>query len=328
MKKRSVKLEDVAARAGVSKTTVSRVLNHRGYLSDTTIKKVHKAMEELDYRPNIIARQLFKQKTNLVGLVFPTVNNPFFAQLEAALDSELYQAGYKVLMGNSQNNPAKERSYAQLLLDRQIDGLIIGAHNDDKVQYEEKSLPIVSVERFVSPSIPMVSVNNYEGGRLATNHLLKAGCQHIIHTNYPPHEESTNGQRRQGYEDVMAENHLPAVTYVVDFDKPVAEKVKVFNQIFNEHPEVDGIFADNDTNASLIMQVAKEYGRKVPDDLKIVGFDGADITRTLLPELTTIQQPIDLMAKVAVELLEEQIKGRPCEDSIELPVKLIKGATT
>lgn len=325
--KKPVKLEDVAKRAGVSKTTVSRVLNQRGYLSAATVKKVHQAMQDLEYRPNAIARQLFKQKTNLVGLVFPTVDNPFFGQLEATLDAELYRAGYKVLMGNSQNNPQKEREYAQLLLDRQIDGLIIGAHNDNAIHYEGRNLPIVSIERSVNSHIPRVGVNNYEGGRLAAEHLLAVGCHHIVHTNYPPKEESTNGQRRQGYEDVMAENSLPAITYAVSFDQPAAEKKKVFEQIFTEHPEVDGIFADNDTNAALIIQVAKKYGRQVPTDLKVIGFDGADTTRTLFPGLTTIQQPIDMMAKVAVELLTAQIDGQVIEDSVELPVKLVKGVT-
>ena len=110
-----VKLQDVAKLAGVSVTTVSRVLNNRGYLSKQTINKVHQAMEELNYRPNAVARQLYKQRTDLVGLVFPTVNNPFFGQLEAELETRLYELGYRVVMGNSQNNPGKEEQYLQLL---------------------------------------------------------------------------------------------------------------------------------------------------------------------------------------------------------------------
>ena len=106
MAKKPVKLDDVAREAGVSKTTVSRVLNQRGYLSDETIAKVQQAMEKLNYRPNAIARQLYKQETKLVGLIFPTTDDPFFGQLEAALENELYRRGYKVLMCNSQNNPA------------------------------------------------------------------------------------------------------------------------------------------------------------------------------------------------------------------------------
>ena len=107
VEKKTIKLDDVAELAGVSKTTVSRVLNNRGYLSDKTIKKVHDAMDKLNYRPNVIARQLFKQKTNLVALVFPTVDNPFFAELEAELEKRFDQLGYRVLMGNSQNNPCQ-----------------------------------------------------------------------------------------------------------------------------------------------------------------------------------------------------------------------------
>ena len=99
---KKIKLDDVARLAGVSKATASRVLNHRGYLSQKTIDKVHQAMEDLNYRPNAIARQLYKQETMLVGLIFPTINNPYFAQLEAALEKCLYNEGYRAVMGNSE----------------------------------------------------------------------------------------------------------------------------------------------------------------------------------------------------------------------------------
>lgn len=327
MKKQAVKLEDVAAVAGVSKTTVSRVLNHRGYLSQGTIDRVHQAMQELHYRPNVIARQLFQQKTNLVGLVFPTVDNPFFAQLEAQLDQELYRQGYRVLMGNSQNNPEREESYLRQLLNGQVDGLIVGAHNEGIKQYRDTQLPIVSIERWVSKDIPVVAADNYAGGRMATQRLLDDGCQHIIHTNYPHCLPSPNLERRRAYEELMQARHRPAITYEVNFDSTDEEKRAIFNRLFTEHPEVDGVFADNDTNASLIIQVARKRGRHIPHDLKVVGFDGANMTRTLLPELTTIQQPIDEMAKRAVELLQKRIAGEQATGSVQLPVKLIDGGT-
>lgn len=327
MKKQAVKLEDVAAVAGVSKTTVSRVLNNRGYLSQATIDKVHKAMQELHYRPNIIARQLYQQRTNLVGLVFPTVDNPFFGQLEACLDHELYKRGYRVLMGNSQNNPDRERAYLRQLLNGQVDGLIVGAHNEGIEQYRNIQLPVVSIERLVSKDIPVVAADNYAGGVLATQQLLDDGCQHIIHTNYPHDLASPNMERRRAYEELMRRYGLPMYTYEVSFDSSTAEKIKIFYRLFDEHPEVDGVFADNDTNASLIMQVARKRGRRVPEDLKVVGFDGANMTRTLLPELTTIQQPIQQMATAAVQLLQDQIDGKKTTNSVQLPVKLIHGTT-
>lgn len=179
------KLEDVAAAAGVSKTTVSRVLNHRGYLSEKTIAKVQKAMQELDYRPNIIARQLYKQRTDLVGMIFPTVDNPFFSQLEAEMERQLYRNGYKVLIGNSQNDPAKEENYLQQLLTHQVDGLIVGTQNRGLIGYRHANLPVVAIDQVVGKNIPVVSSDNYQGGLLATQRLLDDGCRHIIHTNGP-----------------------------------------------------------------------------------------------------------------------------------------------
>ena len=321
-----VKLQDVAERAGVSVTTVSRVLNNRGYLSEKTINKVHQAMEELNYRPNAVARQLFKQRTNLVGLVFPTVNNPFFGQLEAELETRLYELGYRVVMVNSQNDPQKEERYLQLLFNGQIDGLIVGAHNEGITAYHNTNLPIVSIERIVSKQIPVVAADNYHGGRLATQRLLDDGCQHIIHTNYPASSSTPNQERRRGYEELMEENGRQKLTYEISFDSPDQEKAAVFKRIFAEHPECDGIFADNDTNARLAINAAVQAGKRVPEDVKVVGYDGASSTRLLFPDLTTIQQPIAEMAQTAVDLLQKRLAGQEVA-SVTLPVKLVDGIT-
>ncbi|UDM32690.1 LacI family DNA-binding transcriptional regulator [Lentilactobacillus laojiaonis] len=324
---KNVKLEDVAKLAGVSKTTVSRVLNHRGYLSQKTIDKVHEAIDNLNYRPNQIARQLHERKTNLVGLVFPTMNDPFFSQLETKLDSQLYKLGYKTLLGNSQNDPDREQNYLQQLLNHQIDGLIVGSHNKGLTEYNNLNLPIISIERHIADHIPVVASDNYLGGKLATQQLIDDGCKHIIHTNYPELIASTNQLRQNAYVDVMHKNNLPVTIYHIDFDSSLEDKISIIHQLFIEHPEVDGIFADNDTNANLIMQTAKKLGYKIPEDLKIVGFDGSKMVQMFLPELTTIQQSIDQMAEVAVELLEQRIEGNTEVKSVTLPVKLIKGST-
>ena len=324
---KQVKLDDVAKLAGVSKNTASRVLNHRGYLSQKTIDKVHAAMAELNYRPNVIARQLYRQRTGLVGLVFPTVNNPFFAELEAALERELFDRGIRAVMGNSENNPQKEEQYLQLLYDRQIDGLIVGAHNADLTSYHATKLPIVSIERIVSNQVPVVAADNYTGGQVATERLLAAGCKHIIHTNYPQDLPSPNLDRKAAYEDVLTQAGLTPLTYPIPFDEPESAKLERIRQIFVAHPEVDGIFADNHTNARLAISAATEIGRHCPEDLKVVGFDGAAITRLLCPELTTIRQDIPTMARVAVDLLADRIAGKPVAPTTTVPVKLVAGTT-
>ena len=320
------KLEDVAAAAGVSKTTVSRVLNHRGYLSEKTIAKVQKAMQELDYRPNIIARQLYKQRTDLVGMIFPTVDNPFFSQLEAEMERQLYRNGYKVLIGNSQNDPAKEENYLQQLLTHQVDGLIVGTQNRGLIGYQHANLPVVAIDQVVGKNIPVVSSVNYQGGLLATQRLLDDGCRHIIHTNGPLGLDTPTQKRREAYEHLMTKNNLPAITYHLDFNISTIDKERVFRRIFEEHPEVDGIFAANDTDASTIINLASEYGKRIPEDLKIVGYDGSNVTRLLLPGLTTIQQPIDEMADLAVQLLQARINGQNVK-SVVLPVTIWNGKT-
>ena len=320
------KLEDVAAAAGVSKTTVSRVLNHRGYLSEKTIAKVQKAMQELDYRPNIIARQLYKQRTDLVGMIFPTVDNPFFGQLEAEMERQLYRNGYKVLIGNSQNDPAKEENYLQQLLTHQVDGLIVGTQNRGLIGYQHANLPVVAIDQVVGKNIPVVSSDNYQGGLLATQRLLDDGCRHIIHTNGPLGLDTPTQKRREAYEHLMTKNNLPAITYHLDFNISTIDKERVFRRIFEEHPEVDGIFAANDTDASTIINLASEYGKRIPEDLKIVGYDGSNVTRLLLPGLTTIQQPIDEMADLAVQLLQARINGQNVK-SVVLPVTIWNGKT-
>ena len=320
------KLEDVAAAAGVSKTTVSRVLNHRGYLSEKTIAKVQKAMQELDYRPNIIARQLYKQRTDLVGMIFPTVDNPFFSQLEAEMERQLYRNGYKVLIGNSQNDPAKEENYLQQLLTHQVDGLIVGTQNRGLIGYQHANLPVVAIDQVVGKNIPVVSSYNYQGGLLATQRLLDDGCRHIIHTNGPLGLDTPTQKRREAYEHLMTKNNLPAITYHLDFNISTIDKERVFRRIFEEHPEVDGIFAANDTDASTIINLASEYGKRIPEDLKIVGYDGSNVTRLLLPGLTTIQQPIDEMADLAVQLLQARINGQNVK-SVVLPVTIWNGKT-
>ena len=320
------KLEDVAAAAGVSKTTVSRVLNHRGYLSEKTIAKVQKAMQELDYRPNIIARQLYKQRTYLVGMIFPTVDNPFFSQLEAEMERQLYRNGYKVLIGNSQNDHAKEENYLQQLLTHQVDGLIVGTQNRGLIGYQHANLPVVAIDQVVGKNIPVVSSDNYQGGLLATQRLLDDGCRHIIHTNGPLGLDTPTQKRREAYEHLMTKNNLPAITYHLDFNISTIDKERVFRRIFEEHPEVDGIFAANDTDASTIINLASEYGKRIPEDLKIVGYDGSNVTRLLLPGLTTIQQPIDEMADLAVQLLQARINGQNVK-SVVLPVTIWNGKT-
>jgi len=323
----AVKIDDVARVAGVSKTTVSRVLNKRGYLSEKTIKKVYAAMDKLNYQPNAVARQLYKKETKLVGLIFPTVDNPFFGQLVAALEKRLFEAGFKVLIGDSMNDPVKEAMYLKELLANQVDGLIVGAQNSGIEEYHHANLPVVAIDRVMNADIPVVASDSYMGGRLATELLIKSGARQIINTDGPLELATPAHKRRQAYEDVMQQHGLRPHTCLIDFNWDIAQKTQAVRTIFQTYPQLDGVFATNDTDAALIWQLATKMGFQVPTDLKIVGYDGANTTRTLLPELTTIVQPIEEMAATAVATLLKKINNDQTELEQILPVTVWQGAS-
>ncbi|CAM4291618.1 LacI family DNA-binding transcriptional regulator [Weissella hellenica] len=322
------KLEDVAKLAGVSKTTASRVLNNRGYLSDETLKKVHDAMETLNYQPNAAARQLFKRKTGLIGLIFPTVSNPFFGELVNYLEYELYQRDFKVIIGNSLHDINKETDYLNQLLAGQVDGLIVGTHNQGIEEYKYSHLPVVAIDRVVNSDIPIIESDNYKGGVLATQRLINAGVTRIIHTNGPSALETPTQRRREAYEAVMNEYGLEPHTFTIDFSLSFAEKKQRYNELFSIYPDMEALFVSNDVDASIIMTIANERGRKIPEDLLLVGYDGTDLMRNVIPELTTIIQPIENMAKIAVDVLVKRIEGIKTESEYILPVNLWEGKTS
>ena len=198
-----VKLTDVAKLAGVSPTTVSRVINNYGYLSQKTIDKVHQAMEELNYQPNGLARSLQGKSTQLIGLVFPSVSHPFFGELIETLERKLFVQGYKVILCDSEKDPEKERAYLRMLAANKVDGVITGSHNLAINEYENVSLPIVSFDRFLAPGIPIVSSQNFQGGQKATEALFASGAQKIAIITGANNTGAPSDYRLAGYKQTM-----------------------------------------------------------------------------------------------------------------------------
>ena len=322
---KKIKLEDVAELAGVSKATVSRVINRRGYLSQKTIEKVEAAMAELNYHPNVIAQQLHTQRTNVIGIIVPTVATPFFGELTAELEQRLFKRGYKVLVSGALNDPGKERQYLQQLLGRQVDGLIIATHNADLPEYQHANLPIVAVDRFLRADIPVVASDNYAGAVAACAALIDRGARHIIHTDDLSPLNAQDTARQRAYEAVMQAHGWPAYTYP-SLPDPVQNRASL-QRIFTEHPEVDAIFASNDLDAATLLDLALENGYAVPTQLQIIGYDGTQTTQRLLPQLATVVQPLSEMAAQAVELLEAKLQQQATPTEVVLPVQVKFGRT-
>ncbi len=321
-----VKLEDVAKLAGVSPTTVSRVLNNRGYISEKTRKKVEDAIKELNYYPNDIARSLFKKRTNFIGLILPTINNPFFSELALYIENICSNYGFKVILCNSLGQLEKEKSYAEMLIRHQVDGMIVCSYNRGIEAYKNPKLPIVAIDHYLSPTIPVIGSDNYEGGRLAVQHLIDVGCKSIIHINGPFDLETPTQNRRKAYEDLVEK----PITYELNNLFNEEATAATIRQIFNDYPETDGIFASDDLIAATCLKVAQELHIDVPKQLKVVGYDGTQTVSSLLPQLTTIRQPIEDIAKTAVIKLNEIIEEAQTDETMEiiLPVQFVKNRTT
>lgn len=321
-----VKLEDVAKYASVSPTTVSRIINNRGYIGDETRRKVEEAMKVLNYYPNDVARSLYKKRTYFIGLIVPEINNPFYSELALYIENLCSDMECKVILCNSLGQLEKEEAYSIMLIRHQVDGIIVCSYNRGIETYNKSNLPIVAIDHYLSSTIPVVGSDNYEGGKMAVQHLIDRGCKSIIHINGPTDLETPTQLRRKAYEDLVD----APITFILDKPFDEEHKFDTIRKIFQEYPNTDGIFASDDMIASSCLQVAKEMNKRVPNQLKVVGYDGTKTITRLLPELTTIKQPIKEIAELSVEQLMKLIQNPDEKNQMEkfLPVQLCINKTT
>ena len=316
------KLTDVAELAGVSPTTVSRVINNKGYLSEKTKSKVQKAMQTLGYKPNNLARGLQGKSAKLIGLIFPNISNIFYAELIEHLEIELFKRGYKTIICNSQNDPAKEKEYLEMLEANQVDGIISSSHNLGIKDYNRVEAPIVSFDRNLAPNIPIVSSDNFEGGKMAAKTLQKNGCQQIIMITGNDNTDSPTGRRALGFSFQIPQGKIFKVPNNLS---NIRREMEIKSIIANNKP--DGVFVSDDLTAILTMKIAKQLKLQVPEDLKIIGYDGTTFTENFIPELTTIKQPIDEIANLIVDVLIKKIKGEKTSKDYVLPISLLPGGS-
>ena len=299
-------IKEVAAVAGVSPTTVSRVLNNRGYISKETRDKVHAAMERINYAPNDIARAMLNGRLNLIGMIVPFVSSPFHGQIVQAVERTLAENGFKMLLCNSACRPDLERAYIDMLRRNMVDGVIDCDLGEGSVQ---------------------VASDSYRMGELATRRLLDDGCRRILCLRNNSRMRMPGNKRTEAYRDLVAAAGLPALVREVEFVRPDAEKELAIAQILAENPDIDGIFAGDDTMAAVCLNVMRKRGLAAPDDIKVVGADGARRTMTFMPDLTTVRQAIDRIGELAAESVIALVNGEKPESNTKLPVELLVGKT-
>lgn len=324
-----VTIKDVAEKAGVSVTTVSRVLNKRGYISQSTYNSVYNAIAELDYQPNQLARSLSNQQTYLIGMVIPDISHPFFAQLTKHIEARLYQNGYKLLLCNAEGASNREHDALIMLRQNKVDGIIIGSHLLHVEEYERLKLPIVGIDIYLSDSIPSIYSNHIKGGTLAANKFIENKCRCVLLIRGSDDAQSPYLSRHSTLLNILKKHNIECITYELkerEFDRN--SYYNIVNQLLQDNPGIDGVFSV-DTIAAYAVKSALNLGISIPEQLTVIGYDGTDIADMVYPNLTYIRQPMSRLSDTIVDTLIAKINGAVITDDIVLEdVELIIGNTT
>lgn len=321
-------IKKVAQEAKVSVATVSRVLNSTGYVNEETRKKVLKVIEELDYKPNSVARSLFKKQSMTIALIVPNITNPFFPEVARAIEDVLSSKNYTLILCNSDDNAEKEKKYFEVMKQKYVDGVIVVTSTLTPQYIEEKGIPIVAVDRFIDANIPCISVNNIEGAKRAVQHLRATGCKKIAHIRGPKNITSAE-DRYIGYLSEVKEETWFRPDYVKCGNFNIEQTMAVTKKLLADHPDIDGIFAGNDLMAVGVIKAVIKLGKRIPEDISIIGFDGINLCQMTNPEITTIAQPIYEIGSVAAQTLLDLIEGKIVENKHhQLEVSVSEGEST
>jgi DNA-binding LacI/PurR family transcriptional regulator len=323
-----VTIYDVAKQAGVSISTVSRVINNTGRISEKTRKKVLQVMEELHYQPSIVASALTGKRTRTIGLIIPDVANPFFSEIARKVEDRGRELGFNVLMCNTDNNPDTEEMYLSLLQQKSVDGIIIGTTTKNYTalnQLLQENFPLALIAQDIPElAINVVRVDDFLGGYQAVSHLVSLGHEKIA-IMLGNLSRTSDKYRLQAYRQVMEENGLRyEENWIVYTDYSMKDGKRAALELLQSSPKPTAVFACFDSLAIGVYQAAKELGLNIPNDLSIVGFDNTILSTIVDPPLTTVAQPIDEMGRQVVDLLIDEIEGNnSTKQRIILPPELI-----
>lgn len=324
-----IKLDDVARLAGVSKGTASRVLNNRGYISAETRQKVTSAMKALNYLPNENARNLLRQRSGMIGVVVPTITYPYYSEIISHLERRLSEYDYKMLLCNTAFNTGNTIDYVHRLSKNRVEGAILFNYQLSNNDYDAIPFPIVSIDRYVKDSVSFVASNHEQGGMLAANHLIECGCTHVIQVGGSFQEHTPWNIRHVKFRQTMLENQVDCISYEQVSDAHSFHDYRdLAMNLLRKYPQTDGFFC-NDLCAAAVLNAAAALHIPVPQQLKIVGYDGTIMSEIVTPAITTIWQDAQRIAYSACEILLQRIQdteSTPC--NMLIGVKLIKRGST
>lgn len=309
---RAPTIRDVARRAGVSPSTVSRILTGNTPVTPAKQKKVRKAIARLSFRPNALARGLKQRRSHSIGLLIPDITNPYFAEAAKGVEEAAQRGGFAVLLCDSENDLAREARYLEVLRERQVDGLIyVTAGDGASLRHTWPGRALVVMDREVPGlSADSVTTDNERGAHEITCFLLQQGHRRIAFLAGP--RQLTPAQLRlRGYRRALREFKVRAEISLIKYgDFTVEGGRKAMRALLDASPRPTAVAAADDVMALGAVQAIEDAGLRVPADISVAGFDDIPFAALVRPPLTTVAQPVRRMGAVAVELLLAQLTAR------------------
>lgn len=317
---------DVAEKAGVSRQTVSRVLNNRQDVSDETRKRVKEIMDELSYHPSAIAQSLSRQKSYLFGVVTAGLRFIGPSRTLSGITSQAEELGYGLLLKELASfNSNNVKPLLQWFKSHQVDGIIWAAPEIEDNRYWLKDLmpdldiPVLFLTMEEQNQVTIVTTDNLNGAKMATEHLINQGRKHIGHIAGPL-EWWEARQRKLGWESALKAANMPVTEQMWTLGNWSPKSGRTaFLELLAKYPQMDAVFVGNDQMALSVLQASLEIGKKIPRDLSVVGFDGIADSEFYCPPLTTVYQNQDELGRVAVAELASQIEQKINENIIVEP---------
>lgn len=313
-------INDVARVAGVSKSTVSRVLNKSGPVSQETELRVRKAVSMLGYRPSFLGRSLATQKSYSIAIIVPDIRNPFFAHVCWQAERIMREHGYSAIICNTGNQTSEEETYLQLMKDRSVDGILIASAIGDATNIinfkAREEMPVVLFDvAVVGYDIPTVSVDDVYGGYEMTKYLIELGHRRIVFaTSDVTYAER---QRLEGYRLALREAGLPVdeslivVNDEADWSRARCDQLVRY---MTSEGRPTAIFCSNDLKAIRTYEILRSLGLRVPEDVSVAGYDDIELVGMISPPLTTMAQPIDQMVETGIMMLIAELQGRQLQE--------------
>lgn len=307
-----MKMSDVARIANVSPATVSRVMRHPNLVSKETRDKVLDVIKQLNYQPHMIASQFRTQETKTILVIIPDITDPFFSTVLRGIEHTAANNGYKVIIGDTENNAVREKEFIDLLFQKQVDGMVLLTARLDEsnlVKLSSQFPMVLACEYSEGLDVPTVSIDNISASRKITEHLINIGHRDIAHITGPM-DVILSRDRLRGYKQALLTHNINVNSaYIQEARFGITSGYSQMIKLLSLEQPPTAVFVFNDEMAIGAIKAIKDSGMSVPGDIAVVGFDNLEISSILEPSITTINQPKYEIGKKAMLLLMSLMNG-------------------